>query len=56
MKEGTMLLVYVDNCIIVGLDMSKIEEFVVSMQNSPEIFILTDEGNIDKFLVWKSNG
>jgi hypothetical protein len=50
MKESMMLLVYVDNCIIVGLDMSEIEEFVVSMQNGPENFILTDEGNIDKFL------
>jgi hypothetical protein len=50
MKEGMMLLVYVDDCIIVGLDMTKIEKFVVSMQNGPENFILTDEGNIDKFL------
>jgi hypothetical protein len=32
-KEGMMLLVYVDDCIIIGLDTSEIEEFVVSMQN-----------------------
>jgi hypothetical protein len=50
MKEGMMLLVYVEDCIIVGFDMSEIEDFVVSMQNGPENFILTDEGNIDKFL------
>ncbi len=45
-----MSLVDVDDCIIVGSDMSEIEEFVVSMENCPENFILTDEGNIDKFL------
>ncbi len=45
-----MLLVYVDNCINLGLDLSEIDKFVVSMQNGPENFILTDEGNIDKFL------
>jgi hypothetical protein len=50
MKEGMMFLVYVNNCIIIGLDMSKIGKLVVSMQNGPENFILTDEGNIDKFL------
>jgi hypothetical protein len=49
-KVGMMLLVYVDECIIVCSDMSKIDEFLVSMQNGPEKFILTDEGNIDKFL------
>jgi hypothetical protein len=41
-KEGMMLRVYVEDCIIVGLDMSEIEEFVVSMKNGPENFILTD--------------
>ncbi len=45
-----MLLVYVDDCIIVGSDMSKIDKFVLSMQNGPENLILLDEGNIDKFL------
>jgi hypothetical protein len=49
MKKGMMLLVCVDDCIIVGLDMSEIEELVVSMQNSLENFILTDERNMDKF-------
>ncbi len=48
-----MLLVNVDDCIIIGLDMSKINKFVVSMQNGPENFILTDEGIIDKFLSLK---
>jgi hypothetical protein len=56
MKEGMMLLVYVDACIIVGSDMSEIEEFLVSIQNGPENFILTDEGILTSFLVWKLNG
>ena len=50
MKKGMIVLVYVDDCIIVGDDMTKIDKFVESMQNGPENFILTDEGNIDKFL------
>jgi hypothetical protein len=50
MKKGMMLLVYVDDCTIVDSDMAEIDKFVVSMQNCPENFILTDEGNIDKFL------
>jgi hypothetical protein len=50
MKEGMMLLVYVDDCIIVGLDMNDINNFVQSMQNGLENFILMDEGNIDNFL------
>lgn len=50
MKKGMIVLVYVDDCIIVGDDMTKINKFVESMQNGPENFILTDEGSIDKFL------
>ena len=30
--------------------MQHIDQFVKSMQNGPENFILTDEGDIDKFL------
>ena len=50
MKKGMIVLVYVDDCIIVGEDMAEINKFVESMQNGPENFILTDEGDIDKFL------
>jgi hypothetical protein len=50
MREGMMILVYVDDCIIVGKDMIDIDQFVLSMQNGPENFVLTDEGSIDKFL------
>ena len=50
MHEGMMILVYVDNCIIIGKDMDDIDQFVLSMQNGPEIFFLMDESSIDKFL------
>jgi hypothetical protein len=51
MHEGMMILVYVDDCIIIGKDMDDIDQFVLSMQNGPENFVLTDEGSIDKFLL-----
>ncbi len=50
MCKGMMILVYVDNCIIIEKDMDDIDQFVLSMQNGPENFVLTDEGSIDKFL------
>jgi hypothetical protein len=50
MKEGLMILVYVDDCIIVGSNMMDIDNFVKSMQNGPENFILMDQGNIGIFL------
>ena len=45
-----VILVYVNNCIIVGEDMGEIDDFVLSMQNGSENFVLTNEGSIDKFL------
>lgn len=39
-----------DDCIIVGKSMESIDSFVESLIEGPENFILTDEGNIDKFL------
>ncbi len=50
MTDGMVILVYVDDCIIVGKDMGEIDEFVRSMQQGSENFVLTDEGSIDKFL------
>ena len=50
MKDGMVILVYVGDCIIVGKDMRGIDEFVQSMQQGSENFVLTDEGSIDKFL------
>ena len=45
-----IVLTYVDNCIIVGPSIQKIDAFVKSMEVGPENFMLTDEGDIDKFL------
>ena len=45
-----IVLTYVDDCIIVGNSMREINLFVESMAKGPEKFILTDEGDIDKFL------
>jgi len=50
MKDGMVILVYVDDCIIIGKDMGEIDEFVRSMQQGSENFVLTDEGSIDTFL------
>jgi hypothetical protein len=50
MKDGMVILVYVNDCIIVGKDMGEIDEFVQSMQLGSENFVLTNEGSIDKFL------
>ena len=50
MKDGMVILVYVDDCIIVGKDMGEMDEFMQSMQQVSENFVLTDEGSIDKFL------
>jgi hypothetical protein len=45
-----MILVYVDDCIIVGQGMANIDKFILFMQNGPKNFILMDEGSIDMFL------
>ena len=49
-KQGMIIIVYVDDCIIVGKSASEIDSFVESMKNGSEGFILTDEGDINKFL------
>ena len=48
--NGMIVLTYVDDCIIVGPSMKNIDAFVKSMKEGSENFILTDEGDIDKFL------
>ena len=45
-----LIITYVDDCIIVGNSMLDINTFVESMKNGSEGFILTDEGDINKFL------
>ena len=45
-----IVLTYVDDCIIVGPSMQKVDAFLKSMEVGPENFTLNDEGDIDKFL------
>ena len=49
-KDGMLLLTYVDDCIIASPSMDRIDHFVHSMKTGPENFVLTDEGDVDKFL------
>jgi hypothetical protein len=50
MKKDMIVLTYVNDCIIIGTSMKSIDAFICSMQHGKENFILTDEGNINKFL------
>ena len=50
-----IVLTYVDDCIIFGQSMEKIDTFVQSMEVGPRNFTLTDEGDMDKFLRIKIN-
>ena len=45
-----IVLTYVDNCIIVGPSMQKIDAFLKSTEVGPENSTLNNEGDIDKFL------
>ena len=45
-----IVLTYVDDCIIVGPSMQKIDAFFKSMEVGPKNFTLNDEGDIDKLL------
>jgi hypothetical protein len=49
-KKGLIIITYVDNCIIVSDSMKDINNFFKSMKDSPEGCVLTDEGDIHKFL------
>ena len=48
--NGMIILTYVDDCIIVGPSMDHIDSLVESMKTGKENFVLTDEGDINKFL------
>ena len=45
-----VLLTYVDDCIIISPSIENIDRLIKSMQQGRENFILTDEGDINKFL------
>ena len=48
--NNMIVLTYVDDCIIIGPAIKEIDAFVTSMKDGNENFVLTDEGDIDKFL------
>jgi hypothetical protein len=45
-----IIITYVDDCIIISNSMKVINTFVTSMKDGPEEYVLTDEGDINKFL------
>ena len=45
-----MILTYVNDCIIYGRRIKEIDSFIYSMHHGSENFILTDEGDVNKFL------
>ena len=45
-----IILTYVDDCIIIGEQMSDINVSINWMHEGKENFILTDEGDVNKFL------
>jgi hypothetical protein len=49
-KKGLIIITYVDDCIIVSNSMKDFNTFVTSMKDGPEEYLLTDEGDINKFL------
>ncbi len=49
-KKGMIIITYVNNCIIVGNSMKDINTFIKSMKDGPKGYVLTDEGDINKFL------
>lgn len=54
LKNGLAVLTYVDDCILISTSSQAIDDLIDSLKNGtkekPEKFILTDEGDIDKFL------
>ena len=50
LKEGIIVLVYVEDCIIVSDSKARIDVLVHSLQNGKETYILTEEDTINKFL------
>jgi hypothetical protein len=45
-----IIITNVDDCIIVSDSMNDISTFVKSIKNGPKGYVLTDEGDINKFL------
>ena len=49
MKEGMIIFVCVDDCLIVADSMARIDVLIHSLQHGPEKFILMEEVIIEKF-------
>ncbi len=49
-KKGMIIITYIDVCIIVSNSMKNINTFVRFMKDGPKGYVLTDEGDINKFL------
>jgi len=49
-KDNCIVLIYVDDCIILSKNKSVIDDFILSLKNGKEKYVLTDEGEIDKYL------
>jgi hypothetical protein len=50
LKKGMIIITYVDDCIIISNSMKDINTFATSMKAGPEEYVVTDEGDINKFL------
>ena len=50
MGNEIIILTYVDDCIIVGPSMNKIDDIIQSLKDRSENFVLIHKGDIDKFL------
>ncbi len=50
LKENMVLLTYVDDCIIISPSQESINCLITLMQNNPENFKFTNEGDVTKFL------
>jgi hypothetical protein len=48
-KKGMIIITYIDGRIIVSNSMKDINTFVKSMKDGPKEYVLTDEGDMNKF-------
>jgi len=49
-RDGCIILVYVDDCIIIGKSMTMVDSIIDSLWDGDEDFKLTDEGSLDKYI------
>ena len=49
-KIDSVILTYVDYCLLVSYKQQKITSLIESLNNGPENYVLTDEGDISNYL------